>query len=150
MPRVYTRILFRGSLNAHHMITSRYSYGIGCWKAMMQTVWCCRRKNFEFNPEPTASQTAPAVRFYLFSLSHYLTTLNVVIGPVVTELALSSFYLFIKQFHKNTTADNTPTGPTRWQGWQALTVAPVKKKQQLLGLYTYMLTCSYIRYTGLK
>ena len=28
-------------------------------------------------------------------------------------LLLSSFYLFMKQFHKNMTADNTRTGPTR-------------------------------------
>jgi len=57
----------------------------------------------------------------------------------------SSFYLFIKQFNKNMTADRTWTGPT------ALTVAPVKRTKQQqwqwLGLYTYVCTCSGIRYT---
>ena len=48
-----------------------------------------------------------------------------------TSSSSSSFYFFIKQFHKkNMTADNTRTGPTKLA--KALTVTPVKKKQQQL------------------
>ena len=47
----------------------------------------------------------------------------------------SSFYLFIKQFHKNTTADNTRTGPTRLTKHSQWPQQRKKqKKQQLLGL----------------